>query len=88
MRLVFLFFFAHVTSSLMKHRTEANILHTWLLSSPSRSALSLIVNLRRYDTKLWLARPRRRVIEFGCAIFLRTRCPRGSDDVPSDGVRV
>lgn len=56
-------------SSLMKHGREANILRSSLLSSILLCTLLLIVNLRSYDTKVRLTRPRCRVIEFGCAIF-------------------
>lgn len=71
---------ARFTASLMKHGREANI-----LSSIQLCTLLLIVNLRSYDTKVRLDRPRCRVIEFGCAIFEDAAPPnppcRRCDDV-------
>lgn len=57
------------SSSHMKHGREASILHGGRLSCFLLCTLLLILNLRSYVTKVRLAHPRCRVIEFGCAIF-------------------
>ena len=64
-----------ISSPLMKPGREANILRSSLLSSIPLCTLLLIVNLRSYDTKVRLTRPRCRVIEFVCAIFKDSNPP-------------